>query len=223
VGASIDVVVPSVERSKVVCCGVIAKLDIFASAGEAVDPGIRPLSDARRYSYPSMYMLALGIDMARPVPTPFQSPLHPAGSAMITLISCTKPPSVPAPTSFLPISFAPSLACSPNAAIPFPADVERRNLSASSWVTISPHMPAHLDGCRQPSGAGGIRVAPDPDIVDNRNPDRPDAVAKEGTKEDPLDVEGEIWALKQVALAVLRGEKEVGVILCLRELGPGPA
>ena len=84
-------------------------------------------------------------------------------------------------------------------------------------------MPAHFDGWRHPSGAGGIKVTPDPYIVASCRPERPDAVAKDGTKEEPLDIEGAMFALKQVALAVLSGDKEVGVIRCLMELGPGPA
>lgn len=161
--------------------------------------------------------------MARPVPTPFHRPRQPAGSAMMTLISLKNPPSTPVPTSFLLSSLAPSRACSPNAAIPFPpTSGDRRIRSASSCVTISPQIPAHLEGCRQPSGAGGTKVAPDAWIIPACIPGRPIVAEKEGIKEGRAVDEGMV-APRQVALAVLRGADDVGAIRCRNEFGPGPA
>ena len=80
------------------------------------------------------------------VPTPFHNPLMPFSflTAAISLQNPPPPPPTPTPGS-VKVDTLPVRAAPPDTT---------RDVKVSS-VKLSPHIPAHLDGYRQPDGGGG--------------------------------------------------------------------
>lgn len=80
------------------------------------------------------------------VPTPFHKPLTPV-SLLIVATSFQNPPMTPPPAS-----------SRGKTSVADPFDIPPR-ANICSRVTVSPHIPVHFEGCKQPEGgATGVRA-----------------------------------------------------------------